>query len=179
MRKRTILLKNKFFNRPVLKVAPELLGKYLVRRFPSGKISAHMIAEVEAYDGEKDLACHARNGKTKRTEVMYGSAGFWYVYLCYGMYHMLNIVTGPKNYPAAILIRGARGMKGPGIITRELDIKKGLNGKIALPKSGLWIEDRGIKIPKKNIVELPESALTMPENGQKYRIALYFARQMI
>lgn len=147
------ILQKKFFDRSVLKVALELLGKYLVRRNSRGKTVEYMITEVEAYDSEKDLACHASKGRTERNETMYGPARYWYVYLCYGMYYMLNIVTGKKNYPSAILIRELSKMKGPGIITRELSIKKELNGKIASPKSGLWIEDRGIRISKKDIVQ--------------------------
>lgn len=103
----------KFFKAPVLKVAKSLIGKYLVRKL-RGKEIALMITEVEAYDGANDLACHARHGKTKRNEVMFGEAGRFYVYFTYGMHWMLNIVTGPKDYPAAVLIRGAGGGPVPG-----------------------------------------------------------------
>ena len=180
MQKRTIL-KNKFFNRPVLEVAPELLGKYLVRRFPRGKISAYMITETEAYDGEKDLANHAKNGRTERTEIMYGEAGHWYVYLCYGMHFMLNIVTGPKDYPAAVLIRGLSKLDGPGIITQELAIKKDMNGKISLPEYGLWIEDRGMKIPKKNIVRTSRIGVEYAGKWAKkpYRFVFCASKDMV
>src|SRR5687768_5165724 len=83
-----------------------LLGKFLVRRFADGLADARMIIETEAYCGESDLACHARAGRTKRTEVMYAEGGVWYVYLCYGIHEMLNLVVGPRDWPAAILIRG-------------------------------------------------------------------------
>ena len=88
-----------FFNRPILEVAPDLLGKYLVCR--RGKTeTALLVREVEAYDGPEDRACHACRGRTKRNDVMFGPPGYWYLYLIYGMYWMLNIVTGPEGYPA-------------------------------------------------------------------------------
>ncbi len=136
------ILPPKFFNRPVLEVAPELLGKYLVRDI-HGKMESHMITEVEAYDGEEDLASHASKGETERTSVMYGPAGRWYVYLIYGMYDMLNIVCGPERYPAAILIRGLVGVNGPGKVTQKLQITRTYNTLQSEKDSGLWIEDRG------------------------------------
>ena len=99
------VLNKNFFNRPTLIVAKDLLGKYLIRRL-NGKIKRFMITEVEAYDGFKDKASHASRGKTVRNAPMFGEAGVWYVYFTYGMHYMLNIVTGKKDYPAAILIRG-------------------------------------------------------------------------
>lgn len=147
-------LNSSFFTAPTLKVAPNLLGKYLVRRY-RGKETAYQITEVEAYDGFEDKASHASKGRTKRNEVMFGPAGYFYVYLIYGMYRMLNIVTGPKDYPSAILIRGLAGINGPGRLTKALNITDKLNGKEALPENGLWFEDRGIKIPKNNIKTSP------------------------
>ena len=138
-----MILQQDFFKRPVLSVAPELLGNYLVSQNGEG-----MITEVEAYDGPLDLACHGRFGRTKRTEVMFGPAGHWYVYCIYGMYWMLNIVTGDEGYPSAVLIRGVGDWKGPGILTRELEITGALNGKEATNTSGLWIEDRGSSLEK-------------------------------
>ena len=154
MGKATILSKA-FFNRPVLRVAPELLGKYLIRRYFDGTKAECLITEVEAYDGERDLACHASKGRTKRTKVMYGPAGHWYVYLCYGMYYMLNAVTGACDYPAAVLIRGLSDAKGPGIVTKKLNITKEFDGARITKASQLWIEDRGAIISKKNIIRTP------------------------
>ena len=111
----------------------------------------HIITEVEAYDGEKDLACHASKGRTKRTEVMYRAGGIWYVYLCYGMHEMLNLVTGPADYPAAILIRGVSGISGPGRLTKNLQIDRRLNGQPAAPPSGLHLEDTGLGVPRRSI----------------------------
>jgi len=115
-------LGNDFFERDVLEVAPDLLGKILVRKFPDGKEISFKITETEAYKGEEDLACHACKGRTKRTEIMYASGGYIYVYLVYGMYWMLNFVTGRENHPQAVLIRGLEGLYGPGRITKKLQI---------------------------------------------------------
>src|SRR5690349_4356733 len=104
-----------------------LLGKHLVRRLPDGRVDGRMIVETEAYHGESDQACHARAGRTGRTDVMYGPGGVWYVYLCYGIHEMLNLVVGPADWPAAILIRGVEGAVGPGRVTKTLAIDRKLN----------------------------------------------------
>ncbi len=142
-------LPHSFFNRPVVDVANDLIGCYLVRAI-DGKEERYMITETEAYDGCEDLACHASKGRTARTEIMFGEAGHIYIYLIYGMYWMLNIVTGEKNYPAAVLIRGVEGVNGPGRLTKKLQINKSLNGKKLGIETGLWIE-AGEKIPKSRI----------------------------
>lgn len=135
------ILTRTFFNRPTPVVAKELLGKFLVCK-RNGRKTALMINEVEVYDGFKDKASHAHKGRTKRNNVMFGEGGFWYIYFVYGMYWMLNIVTGAANYPAAILIRGAGEFNGPGKLTKALGIDKKFNEKLADMKTGLWIEDR-------------------------------------
>lgn len=133
-----------------------LLGKFLVRRLPDGREEARMIVETEAYDGERDQACHARSGRTKRTEVMYRAGGIWYVYLCYGIHEMLNLVVGPENYPAAILIRGVEGAIGPGRVTRQLAIDRALNATSAVTATdGLWLEDRGVIVPRRAVETTP------------------------
>ncbi len=144
-----VLGKN-FFERETLIVACELLGKYLVRRI-QGKDVALMITEVEAYDGFEDRASHAHKGETTRSAVMFGEAGRWYVYLVYGMYEMLNIVTGAHGYPAAVLIRGVDGIDGPGRLTKFLRITRTHHGKHSTRANALWIEDRGVVIPKQKI----------------------------
>ena len=143
-----------FFERDTLIVARELLGKYLVRRTRGKEISV-MITEVEAYDGFEDKASHAHKGETARNKPMFGEAGVWYVYLVYGMYEMLNIVTGKKGYPAAVLIRGVEGVVGPGRLTKFLQITRSLNNKRAIPESGLWIEDWGAVIVDNMIKKTP------------------------
>ncbi|MBI2450541.1 MAG: DNA-3-methyladenine glycosylase [Candidatus Nealsonbacteria bacterium] len=143
-----------FFIRPTLTVAKELLGKYLVRR-NGGKSISLMITEVEAYIGLKDKACHASCGKTERNKIMFEEGGRWYVYFTYGMHWMLNIVTGFKEYPAAVLIRGTDKVSGPARLTKYLKIDKRLNGLLADKKSGLWVEDRGCKIKSSEILKTP------------------------
>jgi len=147
------ILTQSFFNRPVVEVAEDLIGCYLVRR-TQGKTERYMITETEAYDGCNDLACHASKGRTSRTDIMFAEAGHIYVYLVYGMHWMLNIVTGPKDYPAAVLIRGIEGLHGPARVTKKLQIDKGLNRKKLGKESGLWIEP-GEKIPKRKIKKTP------------------------
>lgn len=132
------ILGKDFFNRKTLVVAQDLLGKYLVRKI-GRKIIVERITEVEAYVGAHDLACHSSKGRTKRAETMYCEAGTIYVYFVYGMYWMLNVVTEEKGHPSAILIRGTEHFKGPGVLTRELNITGALNGKKLGKKSGLWI----------------------------------------
>jgi DNA-3-methyladenine glycosylase len=129
-------------------LARGLLGKHLVRRWPGGRIEARLITEVEAYHGESDLACHARAGRTRRTGVLYAAGGVWYVYLCYGVHEMLNLVVGPRDWPAAVLIRGVEGASGPGRVTKALGIDRRLNAAKAARSSGLWIEDRGVRVPR-------------------------------
>lgn len=168
------ILKKEFFNRSALDIAPELLGKYLVRKVGK-KETALKITEVEAYDGHEDKASHAHKGKTERTEVMFGEPGVWYVYLIYGMYNMLNIVTGPKEYPAAILVRGVESINGPGKLTRELKITRSLNKKVANKASGLWIEDRGEVVVKNNIKKTPRIGVSYAEpvwSKKHYRFVL-------
>lgn len=120
-------------------VARTLLGQKLVRRLGDGPI-ALTITEAEAYLGPHDLACHAARGRTLRTAVMYGPPGTLYVYFVYGLHWMLNVVTGPKGYPAAVLIRSAGDAVGPARLTRALAIDGALNGRAAGRKTGLWFE---------------------------------------
>lgn len=148
------ILGQRFFNRGALVAAKDLLGKYLIRRLNSKEI-ALKIKEVEAYDGFADKASHAYKGKTDRNEIMFGAAGYWYVYLCYGTHNMLNVVVGRKHYPAAILIRSAGNFNGPGKLTKHLKINRKFNKRRTSKASGLWIEDRNEKTPKNKIKTTP------------------------
>ena len=116
-----IRLGKDFYRKDVLEIAPLLPGCYLCLN-REGKNEKHMINEIEAYRGEEDLACHARFGRTKRNAVMYEEGGLIYMYFIYGMYWMMNIVTGEKDLPQAILIRGVSGLNGPGKMTKSLKI---------------------------------------------------------
>jgi len=101
-----------FYERPTLTIARDLLGRVLARLTPDGALLRGRIVEAEAYVGEEDKACHARAGRTPRTDVMYGPPGFAYVYLTYGMHHMLNVVTEAEGRPAAVLLRAVEPLEG-------------------------------------------------------------------
>ena len=113
-----------------------------------------MITEVEAYIGFCDRASHASRGMTPRNRVMFGPPGVWYVYFTYGMHWMLNIVTERRGYPAAILIRGVEGVSGPGRVTKFFNIDRRISGTPASRKTGLWIEERGVRVPPRAIRRL-------------------------
>jgi len=144
-----------FATKDAVTFAPWLLGKFLVRTRANGEATRHVIAEVEAYNGLEDLASHASKGRTARTEVMHRSGGLWYVYLCYGVHEMLNLVVGPEDFPAAVLIRGLHDFHGPGRLTKGLAINRKLNGKAAEPATGLHLEDDGLVVAKKWIQATP------------------------
>lgn len=136
-----------FYTQDVLTAAPALLGKLLCRRLPDGTVQRRRITETEAYRGEEDSACHASKGQTKRTAVMYGSGGFSYVYLCYGIHSLLNIVTGAAGQPQAALIRGVEGITGPGRVTKAMGIDCSLNALDMRTSELLWLEDDGFAPP--------------------------------
>lgn len=130
-----------FYTRDVLEVAPALLGKRIMRRELSGILSSFLISETEAYRGTEDKACHASKGKTPRTSVMFGEGGILYMYLIYGMYWMMNVVTGEKDKPQAVLIRGLTDVSGPGRLTRRLTLEGSFNGEDLQTSDRIWIED--------------------------------------
>ncbi|MEK7090485.1 MAG: DNA-3-methyladenine glycosylase [Patescibacteria group bacterium] len=174
-------LGREFFMKPSIDVSKNVLSKYLIRRLPSGKILAGKIVEVEAYIGPEDRASHAfvpfrlrKRGIqkiTSRNRVEYLEGGHVYIYLVYGMYWQLNITTGPENYPECFLIRAIevnRGIKtgkdplsearlasGPGKLCNFLKVDKSFYGENIATSKRLWLEDRGIKISKKNIAATP------------------------
>ncbi len=132
-----------FYNQDVLEVAPSLLGQRLVRVWPDGTKSSYKITETEAYRGFDDLACHASKGRTPRTEVMFGRGGHLYMYLIYGMYWMMNVVTGVEEVPQAVLFRGLIETSGPGRLTRLLHVDKGFYGEDLVSSQRIWIEESG------------------------------------
>lgn len=145
-----IRLSREFYVRDVLEVAPEMPGKNLVLRLSDGSLGRFRVTEVEAYRGSDDEACHAFRGRTPRTEIMFHEGGRLYIYLIYGMYWMLNIVTGEKDNPQAVLIRGVEGYPGPGIMTKALGIDKSYYGVDLVTSDRIWVEDTGLTLPVKS-----------------------------
>ena len=137
-----VRLSEEFYRRECLEVARDLVGKVLVHQTPAGTLRLR-ISETEAYCGETDTACHAHKGRTGRTEVLYMEAGTIYIYLCYGMHWLLNIVTGEAEDPQAVLIRACVDAPGPGKLTKRLGITGELNRGSVLTSRELLIEDDG------------------------------------
>jgi DNA-3-methyladenine glycosylase len=141
-----VRLTKEYYTHSAIQLAPDLVGKLLcVCR--EGTIIRRMITETECYYGSEDTACHASKGKTARTSILYGEGGTAYVYLCYGIHSMLNVVTGPEGHPEAVLIRGVEGAYGPGKMTKELGITVPMNGASFTDSGFIWIEDAGMKPP--------------------------------
>ncbi|MFY0592006.1 DNA-3-methyladenine glycosylase [Roseivirga sp.] len=158
-----------FYERPdVVHIAKDVLGKVLYTKV-DGKHTAAIITEVEAYAGRNDMACHANNGlRSKRTEVMYGQGGFSYVYLCYGIHHLFNIVTNQEDKADAILVRGVEPLlgkevmlerrnqekvtpklsSGPGTLAQALGIKTNNHYGIDLLGNTIWLEERTTIVPE-------------------------------
>ncbi len=134
-----------FYSRGVLEVAPALLGMVVCCRDADGAVRRGRIAEVEAYRGEEDSACHSRFGRTKRTEALYLAGGHAYVYLCYGIHVMLNVVTGAVDEPQAALIRGLVDVSGPGRLTKALGVSLDDNRLDLRTSDRLWLEDDGFE----------------------------------
>jgi DNA-3-methyladenine glycosylase len=159
-------LARRFFARPTLQVARELLGQRLVHALDGVRL-AGLITETEAYVGQTDLACHARFGLTPRSQVMFGPPGRAYVYFTYGMHWMLNIVAEAEGFPAAVLIRAIqpeegllvmqtrRGSRasaahltdGPGKLARALGIDKALNGHDLCARQAALFVERAPAVP--------------------------------
>lgn len=171
-----VILEPSWFTRPTCVVAADLVGKVLCKQLidtdGKTKILRMRISETEAYIGEDDPACHAHAGtRTARTEVMYAQGGVFYVYLTYGVHHMLNLVSGPAESPESVLIRAGfltdtsdrlsdeqylsldkqlthpKQFAGPGKLTKRLQVDRQLSAKPISPESTLWIEDDGCQPP--------------------------------
>ena len=139
-------LDEKFYHRDCLEVAPDLVGKILVHKLNDGTEKRLRITETEAYRGTEDKACHASKGRTPRTELLYRESGVVYVYLCYGIHWLMNVITGEKEQPQGVLIRACEGKyNGPAKLTKYLEIDKSLNGLSITDNSEIWIEDDGYR----------------------------------
>lgn len=158
----------------VVEIAQDLLGKILFTRI-RGTVTAGIITETEAYAGVKDRASHAFNGRrTSRTEVMYAEGGTAYVYLCYGIHHLFNVVTNRNDVPHAVLVRAVKPYKGidsickrrgkptaqanmcngPGTVSQGLGIRTSHSG-LSLLGQTIWIEEKGIEVRKRDIIKSP------------------------
>ncbi len=135
-------LEEPFFHRPCLSVARDLVGKILVHRVGTEELRLR-ISETEAYCGQEDTACHAHKGRTPRTETLYMAAGTIYIYLCYGMHWLMNIITGEVEQPQGVLIRACLEADGPGKLTKRLKINGCLNRQSIIGNREIWIEDDG------------------------------------
>lgn len=150
MKKKKLL--RKFYVRPTLKVAKELLGKYIVRKIGKKEIVSKII-ETEAYIGPKDRASHAFGGKiTKRNWPLYLEGGHIYIYLVYGIHWQLNVVSEKAGKPECILIRALEGIDGPGKVCRFLKLDKSFNGEDLTKSKRIWLEDRGKRIKPSQII---------------------------
>ncbi|MGO2340101.1 MAG: DNA-3-methyladenine glycosylase [Psychrobacter sp.] len=168
----SIILEPDWFTRPTCVVAADLIGKVLCRQLTDSdgqqKTLRIRISETEAYIGESDPACHSHAGsRTARTQIMYEAGGVFYVYLTYGVHHMLNLISGASESPESVLIRAGflaagsdrlreeqqlsldkqfthpKQFAGPGKLTKRLQIDRDLYGKVISPESAVWIEDDG------------------------------------
>jgi len=184
--KKQILPREFYWHDDVVALSQALLGKILVTKIDN-QLTAGMIVETEAYRGAEDKASHAYNHRrTARTEIMYAAGGVAYVYLCYGLHHLFNIVTANKNTPHAILVRAIEPVEGipvmlkrrnmqklhpkltagPGVLTQALGITKQLSGA-SLTKSPIWIEESGVKISPKEILAGPRIGI---DYAQEHRL---------
>ena len=176
----------------VLEISKDILGKVLVTNLNS-KITSGVIIEVEAYLGTNDKASHSYNNKrTQRTEPMFLKGGISYVYLCYGMHHLFNLVVGKQDNPCAILIRGIKPLSGintmlkrrkfskvtkeltngPGKLTQALGITTNLN-KESLLGNQVWIENQEIKVEKKDILSSPRIGVDYAGSDAKLPYRFY------
>ena len=180
----------------VVAVSRDLLGKVLCTRI-DGALTEVLITETEAYAGETDRASHAWGGRrTTRTEPMYGPGGIAYVYLCYGIHHLFNVVTNIAGVPHAVLVRAAAPLTGidrmlerrnrraadksllagPGCVSQALGIETIMTGT-DLQGDSIWIEDRGIAVSARDIVSGPRVGVDYAAEDAKrpYRFLLQYA----
>jgi len=189
------MLDQSFYRRDdVLQIGKDLLGKYLFTRLNGDEITGGMIVETEAYMGAVDKAAHSYdNRRTERTEIMYQQGGVAYVYLCYGIHSLFNVITNDKDIPEAVLIRAVKpthGVEtilerrnkvklqrnvagGPGMLTKALGIDTSHDG-LDLTGNKIWIEDLDFKVKERNIICSPRVGVDYAEedaaNPWRYRI---------
>lgn len=151
-----------FYRQDVLKVAPQLVGKLVLRRLDDGTVLHGRILEAEAYRGEEDMACHARHGRTMRNAPLYEAGGISYVYLIYGLHWLFNVVTGERDVPQAALVRALHPpLDGPAKWTKAFGITKLQSGLDLVHGEEMWLEDDGYRPAIK----------TLPRVGIDYAIS--------
>lgn len=171
-----MVLPDHFYQRDdVVQISRDLLGKVLCTEIEDSVLTAGIITETEAYRGRDDKACHAHGKRTKRTEIMYHEGGKAYVYLCYGIHHLFNIVTNTEGVADAILIRAIKPVEGgelmlkrrgkdqvkpeltagPGRLSQSLGITTEYYGLDLTAKNSIWVEDRGHAVEPKDIKITP------------------------
>ena len=178
---RTLVLPRKFYIRPVISVAKDLLGKVLVKK-DGNRVLAGRIIEVEAYDGKVDKASHSYSGKTKRNEVMFNEGGYFYVYFTYGAHYCCNVVTGKQNHGAAVLIRAVEPLIGINkMITnrfgRELKSEKEIFNLTSGPGKvckafGFSKEYSGLDLTNSDVIIINQSKLKNSMIGISKRIGI-------
>ena len=178
------LTKSFYLQEDVVQISKDLLGKVLVTNF-NGQLTAGKIVETEAYRAPDDKACHAyQNLHTERTSIMFKEGGVAYIYLCYGIHHLFNVVTAKKGMAQAILVRAIKPLDniplmlersnknkinrqltgGPGVMSKALGITKQWTGASLLASdSPIWIEDRGFIIKEDNIIASPRVGVDYAE----------------
>lgn len=178
-------LPRSFFARETLTVAEALLGCLVVREFDDGRMLVARIVEVEAYCGPEDSACHAAKGRTPRTEVMFGPPGHAYVYLIYGIHHMLNFITWRDGFPCGVLIRAIEPVEhieamralrpvtgralcnGPGKLTAALGITRALYGHDLTLGESLWVSERDIQLSAEQVARGPRVGIDYAEPADR------------
>ena len=159
---------NAFYSLDAKEAAQRLVGKIICLKRLGGEMLRMRITETEAYLGENDSACHASKGRTERNSPLWLEGGHSYVYLCYGMYYMFNVITGAEGDPQGVLIRGVEGYMGPGRFTKYCGVDKSFNCIDMRVSDVLWIEDDGMT---PELVASPRVGIDYAE--QKDRDALY------
>ncbi|MBA3532139.1 MAG: DNA-3-methyladenine glycosylase [Ardenticatenales bacterium] len=191
MNSNTIRLNHAFFAREAPIVARDLLGRVLVRQLESGEQLRGRIVETEAYHGLSDTASHARAGDKGRAALMYGEASCAYIYLIYGMYHMLNVVTDEPELPAAVLIRAVEPLEGidtmlvlrpvkrsaltngPGKLCQAMAIDRSLNGEDVIQSEALWFEP-GVPLPHEEVGRSPRIGIDYAEPEHRELLWRFF-----
>lgn len=159
-------LTSEFYESPATEAAPALCGKLLCVRAADGTVTKARITETECYFGEEDTACHAHRGRTPRTETLYMKGGVAYVYLCYGIHNLFNIITGDEGHPEGVLIRGVEGADGPGRITKYLGITRGHNALSLVSSDVIWCEDDGAR---PELIALPRVGIDYADEADRLR----------